>query len=50
MGLLIKIDEESKTPLFRQIMEQVIGLVDSDALWTILQSGTISSRRYAVAG
>jgi len=32
MGLLIKIDEASKTPLFRQIMEQVIGLVDSHAL------------------
>jgi len=26
------IDEASKTPLFRQIMEQVIGLVDSHAL------------------
>ena len=32
MGVLIKIDEQSKRPMFRQIMDQIIELVDSEAL------------------
>ena len=32
MGVLIKIDDQSKRPMFRQIMDQIIKLVDSEAL------------------
>ena len=32
MSLLIKVDGQSKTPIFRQIMDQIIGLVDGEAL------------------
>ena len=32
MGVLIKIDELSKKPIFRQIMDQIIELVDSETL------------------
>lgn len=32
MGLLLKVDERSNRPMFRQIMDQIIALVDSDVL------------------